>query len=286
VHPPTDAPTVGAPPAVCGSTAEDVSTITAARGVAVDKVGNIYFTRQTGNRAYVGRKRPGQPIELTWYQMSGNSADLRTMRLDYDRGLLHVADVGQGVLVTIGFNNVPPDLRNSAAATAVHGIAVADDGAVFVTIGDGHVWRLIVDLIRSRSMASSAPVFPAGQRALGLAFGPGGYLYVGSSNGRIKRFRVVNNVLVEGTDHGDYNGPASDLALDVQGRLYVAGGGTTARPVSVVSPTGAVTTVGPPGLYWGLGFGRGVLSCGNLYAGDSVGAVQVIPTPALGLNVP
>ena len=93
-------------------------------------------------------------------------------------------------------------------------------------------------------------------------------------------------MLVEGVDHGEYSGPASDLAFDVQGRIYVAEGGTTARPVSVVPPVGAVSTVGPSGLFWGLGFGRGMLSCQQLYAGDSVAAAQVIPTSALGLDLP
>jgi hypothetical protein len=287
VNPPSDAPTTGSPPVLCGSTAADVSGIIAAKGIAIDNTGTIYFTRQTSNRAYIGRLRRGQAIEPTWYQAEGNNADLRTMRVDNYRELLHVADVGYGNLVSVGFTRVPPDTRNSAGGlTGIHGVTVADDGAVFTSTSDGHITRVVVDLVPARNVATTAPVFPAGQRPMGMAFGPGGYLYVGSSNGRIKRFRVVNKMLVEGVDHGEYSGPASDLAFDVQGRIYVAEGGTTARPVSVVPPVGTVSTVGPSGLFWGLAFGRGVLSCQQLYASDSVAAVQVIPTTALGLDLP
>ena len=105
---------------------------------------------------------------------------------------------------------------------------------MFVSSSDGYVYRLVVDLVPIRNMTTTAPIFPGGQRPLGLAFGPGGYLYVGSSNGRIKRFRLLNNMLVEGTDHGQFSGAASDLAFDTQGRLYVADGAATSRPVSII----------------------------------------------------
>jgi hypothetical protein len=282
----SDAPTMGSPPPACGSASADVSAIVAARGIAVDNSGTIYFTREAGNRTYIGRWPRSQAIDTAWFQLP-NGTQPRLLRLDNARELLHVSDTGGGNLFSIGYTRMPVFVRNSTSGLAgIHGLAVAEDGAVFVSSSDGYVYRLVVDLVPIRNMTTTAPIFPAGQRPLGLAFGPGGYLYVGSSNGRIKRFRVLNNMLVEGTDHGGFSGAASDLAFDTQGRLYVADGAATSRPVSIVAPDGTVSTSGPNGLYSGLAFGRGMLTCQELYASDSVGPARTIATAAPSLNLP
>ena len=264
---------MGPPPPVCGSASADVSAIVAARGIAVDNSGTIYFTREAGNRTYIGRWPPGQAIDTAWFQLP-NGTQPRLLRLDSTRELLHVADTGAGNPV---HHRVHPycrsSIRNSSGGLAgIHGLAVAGDGAVFVSSSDGYVHRVVVDLVPMRNMTTAAPIFPAGQRPLGLAFGPGGYLYVGSSNGRIKRFRVLNNMLVvRGPTTG--NSPAPPATWPSTPRVGWTSPTALPRPVRCphpVSSDGTVSTSGPNGLYSGLAFGRGMLTCQELYASDSV----------------
>jgi streptogramin lyase len=284
---PSDAPTMGSPPVLCGSTSADVSAIVGARGIAVEANGTIYFTREAGNRSYVGRWIRNQAIEPTWFQLP-NNAQPRLLRMENSRELLFVSDIGLGNLYAIGYSRLPLLIRiTQGGIPAAHGLAVAADGSVFVSSGDGNVHRVVADVVPSKLPATAGPIFPAGQRPLGMAFGPGGYLYVGSSNSGIKRFQVQNNMLVGGVDHGTFNGAASDLAFDVQGRLYIADAGSTARALAVIEPNGsALLSRTPAGMYSGLAFGRGVLSCLDLYAADSVAAARVFPASALSLDLP
>jgi hypothetical protein len=297
---------VGAPPAVCGSNTGSVTSISGARGIAIDRDGTIYYTRESGGMAYIGRIVPGQQPEPSWFpvRMSNGQpvvgAAPRMLRTQTNRFVV-VADPGLqgGVVYTLPIGNPRPDIVQSVpGVTGIHGLAVAADGAVFLSRSDGHVNRFMPDSYRTiHAPVTTAPVFPAGQRVLGMAFGLDGLLYMGSNNGGIKRARVARTgpeatdfQLMDITDHGSFNGAANDLAVDVDGRIYVADHtGTTSTRLAVVPPGGA----GPAmridavmGRLSGLAWGRGTLACSDLYITDLGGVTRRWGAGHLALDLP
>jgi len=128
-----------------------------------------------------------------------------------------------------------------------------------------------------------------------LAFGPDGQLYMGSSNGGIKRARVVQVAardfrLMDVVDHGSFTGAANDLAVDVDGRIYVADHtGTSGTRLAILPPggTGAVQRIDAVlGRLAGLAFGRGVLQCDDLYITDVGGPAFRYDVGRLALDLP
>jgi hypothetical protein len=279
--------TIGMPSAVCGPRSVDPSVITGARGIAVDNDGFIYFTREMGTQAWIGRLAPGGALNASWVSLP-TSSQPRTLRVSNARRLVFVALSASGTVNA--YSTVDGGRANSTGALAgAHGLTIADDGGIFVSIAGGYVMRVIIDLQSDRVQTTSTPIFPAAQRPLGLAFGPDGHLFVGSSGGGIKRFRVQNKMLVEGTDYSQFNGSANDLAFDVEGRLYVADSvASTPRALGLVPPSGigAVIPTGTVGLLAGLAFGRGMLGCQDIYVTDVSGAARRYPTTAQGLKMP
>ena len=215
---PVDTATMELGPAspVCGTQVPDLSRISGARGIAIDSDGVVYFTRESGTQSWIGRQVPGGAVEQSWLAMPAN-AQLRSLRVDSARRYLYVS--ASGVNAVYGVNVLGPVVGVSLTQLqAPHGLALAEDGALFIATGDGHVYRVLIDLATTnRSRATDAPVFPpaSGQRPLGLAFGPSGHLFVGSSNGRVRRLRLMDTRLVDPVDHGDFTGTANDL-----GRRY------------------------------------------------------------------
>ena len=299
-----DTTQAGSPPAACGSATSGVSTVSGARGIAVDRDGIMYFTRESGGRGYIGRVLPGAAPESAWFPIGPVGQPVagstpRVLRSHRQRGYLVVSDPGLqgGVAYTVNVAGPSPYLgQTTSAIPGIHGLAIAADGGVFISRGDGHIDRWMPDsyeFIHGR--ASTAPIFPAGQRVLGLAFGPDGQLYMGSSNGGIKRARVVQVAardfrLMDVVDHGSFTGAANDLAVDVDGRVYVADHtGTTGTRLAIVPPggTGAVQRIDAIlGRLAGLAFGRGVLQCDDLYITDVGGPAFRYGVGRLALDLP
>jgi sugar lactone lactonase YvrE len=290
VGPPPDlvtTPDLGTPPASCGTGHPDLTGITGARGIAIDSDGTIYFTRESGTQAWVGRHRRGMPIESSWRTLPAN-AQPRMLRVDSGRHLVYIPCAAlnnvyvvntQTAIVSVTVTNV----------MAPHGVAIAEDGYAYVSAGDGHVYRFFADFAGSAPvLVTSAPVFPSGQRPLGLAFGATGHLYVGSSNGGIKRFSLQDRKLVDPRDHGTFTGPASDLAFDIEGRLYVAGSTGSARQLFQLSADGLSPAPVPQvmGRLSGLAFALGGLDCRDLVVSAEGEATQVWAAGQAGLAQP
>jgi len=299
-----DTTQAGSPPAACGSATSGVSTVSGARGIAVDRDGIIYYTRESGGRGYIGRVLPGAAPESAWFPIGPAGQPVagstpRVLRSHRQRGYLVVSDPGLqgGVAYTVNVAGPSPYLgQTTSAIPGIHGLAIAADGGVFISRGDGHIDRWMPDSYEYiYGRASTAPIFPAGQRVLGLAFGPDGQLYMGSSNGGIKRARVVQMAardfrLMDVVDHGSFTGAANDLAVDVDGRIYVADHtGTTGARLAILPPggAGAVQRIDAIlGRLAGLAFGRGVLQCDDLYITDVGGPAFRHDVGRLALDLP
>jgi hypothetical protein len=298
---------VGSPPAVCGSNTGSVTTISGARGIAIDRDGTIYFTRETPTMgAFIGRIRPGQPPEASWFPVRTLAGQIiagatpRMLRTQTNRFVV-VADPGvqNGVVYTLLLaSDAPQIIQSVPGITGIHGLAVAADGAVFASRSDGHVDRWMPDNYRTiHAPVTTAPVFPGGQRVLGMAFGLDGLLYMGSNGGGIKRARVVQTGpgltdfrLMDITNYGSFTGTANDLAVDVDGRIYVSDHtGNTNTRLAIVPPGGVGTVMRVDALMGrlsGLAWGRGTLACSDLYVTDLGGVTRRWGAGHLALDLP
>lgn len=300
-NPPVEAPpadTGPSSPATCGT---GFSTVTGAQygyGIAIDRDGNLYYSREASGRAFIGRIRAGTsatetnfaPIEAP-VGVPVPGARPRLLRTDQARGYLVVADpnVQGGMAYTIGVYRTPPQIvQQSQPIPGAHGLAIAPDGGIMVSSSNGHVYRWDTNPYEPSTLPiTTATVFPSPQRPLGLAFGPDGLLYIGSSNGGIKRgrleqlpggaFRLTN---LENYTLPTFAASSNDLAFDVDGRLYVADHtGTTRASLAIIAPDRTVERVAAiNGRLSGLAFGRGGIACGDLYVSDIVGQTQRYPT--------
>ena len=278
--------------------------ITGARGIAIDRDGILYYTRESGGRGYIGRILPNGTADPTWFTigppgMPAMGSTPRMLRTHRQKGFLVVADPGlqTGIAFTVNIAGTLPNIAQTTSPIAgIHGLAVAPDGGVFISRGDGHVDRWQPDQYTYMyDRVSTTPIFPAGQRVLGMTFGLDGQLYMGSSNGGIKRARVVqlsatDFQLMDVVDHGTFLGTANDLAVDVDGRVYVADHTGNTRTRLAIVPPGGVGTVqridAILGRLSGLAFGRGNLQCDDLYVTDLGGPALRYDTGRSVLDLP
>jgi DNA-binding beta-propeller fold protein YncE len=288
--PETASPDAELTPQSCGSAHAAIASITGARGVAVDDDGTIYFTRVANGIASLGRLLPNGALDAGWFGLpiEGQPGSLR---LDRGRRLVYVALSGTDRVVA--YDLVTNTVRYAATnLPAPHGLAVHASGAVFVSCGDGHVYRILWDdLTIQRQIVTSAQIgnVALGERPLGLAFGPGQeQLYVGTSSGELWRYAVGAERLDGGARVQSVGGAIRDLAVDSAGRVYAANFvGSEPRALDQISQQGVSTPLADVvGLFSGLAFGRGVLACDDLYLVDSSGAGQRYQAPARGLEIP
>ncbi|HEY0710000.1 MAG TPA: hypothetical protein VGG33_24520 [Polyangia bacterium] len=278
----------GMPPAACGTTNVDLSNIRNARGLAIESDGTLYFTRESGGQAWIGRMKPTGTTESSWFVLPPNSQP-RVIRVDSARRVLFVAAYNVNAVYGIRLDNAAVAFAQTGVAQP-HGLAVTPDGGVFVSVGDGHIRHVLPELAGTvNTQATTAAVFPTGQRPLGLAIGPNGRLFVGSSNGGIKQYRVEGTKLLDGTSYGSFAGTANDLAFDVSGRLYVADHiDMTARLLVLLGNGGSPLMPLPQvtGRLSALAFGRGALRCDDLLIGDAAGITHRLTATAPGLALP
>ena len=248
----------------CEGTAQpDLGTsVQLSRGLVIARDGTIYFTQVGG----VGRLLPDGTLETDWVTLGGGemlaglaldatNANLFAAAPDFSGGSapsIYRVEVATGVATTVVTGGTP------------FGLAVGADGMLYFgdTLAE-HVFR--VDIAGAGGTPVQVTTSPVAN-ARGVAFEASGTLLVASASpGAILRI-TLSGAGVETMRATVASFPTPDsLALDAMGRIYVTseGGGVLAR----MSPEGSGIEQVVPGLSspFALDFGRGALSCSDLF---------------------
>ncbi len=282
--------TAGPGNTACGPGVVNRNVITNATGIAVAADGAIYYARENAAQLVIGRVDRLGNHAATWAQPPtpiGNARP-RTMRVDSDRRLLFVVGAGTQSVFAVALDGA--DFRwESPRLISPHGVAVRDDGYMLVTMGDGSIVRMKSDLGPPELTTVLVPgTFTTANRPLGIAVSASGDVYVGSSGGRLYRFRQSPAALglVDSWTVGTL--PLYDVAIDVDGRVYVSEQAPTNATGSLRSVAGGVTSTvtAVSGRLSALAFARGTLNCGELIIGDLGAAAKVWSAPRPGLRIP
>ena len=283
---PIDSPTM--PPAArCGRARSNVSGITNADGMAIAADGTIFYTQEAAPNGWVGRLTPNGEPESQWLAIPGGS-NLWALAIDDARNRLYISSADGHAIHWVSIKAAMPKLENlfANATLRANELTVTKEGDVYYTeTGDGHVYRVTPDGKQSRVTAS--PIKTATYNPAGLAFGPDGALYVGTSAlGPIFRLVLEGGVEKERTNWGQYIGWANGLTFDGNGRLYVstfAPNGTEARVVRITNAQGGAIQLLSGNRFGSMAFGRGALSCSDLYVAAQGSGMQVFFADVPGL---
>ncbi len=276
------------PPHACGTAQPALNAIVGARGIAIDDDGTIYFSRDAGGVVSVGRLEVGGRLTTSWQSLPANSQP-RVIRIDRRRRRLYVALTGTDTVAAYDLVSNQPAYGASQIPGA-HGLAVHEDGSVYISARDGHIYRLVdKPTVRRAVVTTFALSTPdTAERPLGIAFGADGRLWVGTSTGRIVHLTLQDGLFGAPQLFSLIGAAVQDLAFDVKGALYIASfNGSSAReltrllPSRMVDPLFAVT-----GLFSGLAFGRGGFPCQDLYVSDVNTALKRYTAPERGLDIP
>jgi sugar lactone lactonase YvrE len=281
-------PAVDMPPARpgCGSDRPDITGIQNANGLAIGMDGTIYFTQSAAPVGWVGRLRPGMPVESRWVSVP-DGAQLWGLAVDSMRQRLYVASASGHIIHQIALGGATPTLAPFTRDVDLpNKLVVGAGGVVYFADSDTKIYRVqpTGDLYESsaRGYGNNA--------SAGLAFTKTGDMLVGTlSNGQL--FKVTLDGGIERTRNplGSFRGWIEAIALDETGRIYVSNHGATGAESQVIrlNADGAAPMPlldGPA--FRGLAFGRGALDCRDLYVASQSGPLRRITTDSYGLPVP
>ena len=280
---------LGPAPGNCGLARPDLSMVTGAGSVAVGADGTIYFAHTVGTDGFIGRLRPGGPAAMALQPRLAripNGSRLWGMAMDRNRNVLYVASASGRAIVAINVQANPPTVRDLVIGVPAPNDLAWHEGHVYYSEqSDRRIYRLNPVGVRSQvtPMPLGDPAMPI--TPAGLAFGPGGALYVGSSMpGPITKLTLAAGVEQSRERFGVYNGVANSLAFDSGGRLYVAAYASmgNSQIVRLDAGGGNPMTVLMGSQLASLAFGQGMLDCRDLYVTSRPGAMLRVPVDVPG----
>jgi hypothetical protein len=249
----------------CGDEVLDSASISGTEGLSIAPDGTVYYS-QTGG---VGRRLPGEAADSSWLSLPGAST-VWGLALRAD-GALFVASPSNGTIYRVDTTASPPTVSvATSSAGQPNGLIVGPDEAVYYSdFGGGHVYRL-ADGGEPAAVTASLMSQPNG-----LLFDPDGTLLVLEySKGAVWRL-TLDAGMVE-TDRGlETNIPGSALdgiGRDDSGRYLLTdnGGGRLLRLDATFEHQEVLLTGVSAAA--NLAFGRGALSCDDIYV-TSAGAL-------------
>ncbi|HEY0705248.1 MAG TPA: SMP-30/gluconolactonase/LRE family protein, partial [Polyangia bacterium] len=292
--PASDAADPVSPPSApgCGTERPDVSGAREPDGLAIDTDGTLYYSHVRDGWEILGRIRPGGAAPEPEFARVVRGTTPWGLAIDDTRRRLYFASSGAGTIYVFDLNQPRPAAQVFLSVPTIrpNDLAVGPNGDLYYSDhADNHVYR--VDLMGAQRLVTTAPIGDGvqGYRPSALAFGPSGDLFVGMRGwGNIHRLTLTDGLETRRQIFGAFVGWANGLAFDQQGRLYV-GLYDNDRTTDVVrlDPTGVAEEVLlSGGRFSSLAFGRGALSCNDLYVSDRAGGVRRLTLDAPGLRRP
>ena len=287
VDKPPPSPDMPPPRPGCGSERPDISGIQNANGLAIGMDGTIYFTQAASPVGWVGRLRPGMPVEPRWVSVP-NGAQLWGLAVDSMRQRLYVSSASGHIIHQIALGAATATLAPFTRDVDLpNKLAVGPGGVVYFADSDTKIYRVLPagDLYEASGQGFGA------NASAGVAFTKAGELLVGTlSNGPLFKLTLEGGV-ERGTRTmlGSFRGWTEAIALDENGRIYLSTHGATgaeSRVIRLDADGSAPMPLLDGPAFRGLAFGRGALDCRDLYVASQSGPLRRITTDAYGLPVP
>jgi sugar lactone lactonase YvrE len=280
--PPDVAPDTGPdlrPPVMCGTARPNVSSIEGTDGIAIGPDGTIYFTSDSLGQGWVGRM-VGNVITREWLRI--DDAPLTAgLALNRTGTKLYVALVSGTAIIVYDLAANPIVGRTVVSdIPLINDLAIAPDGSTiyFSRQSDRNVY-LLRDGATTAVKVTTATIGATAldQAPAGLAFGPDGALYVGvRKGGNIQRLLLDGQGLESSrAPVAMFSGWANGLAFDLTGRLYVATYDDDVDTRVLRLAPDSVVELESGDRFASMAFGRGTLSCHDLYIAVPSGGMRV-----------
>lgn len=286
----SDAPSPDAPlpPVRCGAGELEPEALQGAPAMVIDHEGTVYLGLSLApptSGEYVGRKRPGQPLEQTWVRLGPTSEPVSQMVL---QGTFLYLSRGHAI-DRLDLRTDPPTLTMEyRSPTLVDGLALAPDGALWFSAAEetaslawsSGLWRLH----EGRATRAEFPRIPW---VVTMAFDPRGRLVVAlAEQPQVLRLTFDGMREVSRETVLDGRGRVTGIAFDDRDRVYLAARDTQSELLRV-GPAGVerLWSRPRPSALGQLDFGAGALRCGDLYASDVYAPGMRLATDARGSDV-
>ena len=290
--PPADGPAadlpIDAPPvaAGCGSEAPDLSLITNIDALTIGRDGTLYFAQSGTPNGWIGRLRPGgAAAELRWVSVP-NGATLWGLATDDARQRLYISSASGHVIHYVATAAAQPTLQVlTRDVDEPDDLAVGPGGTIFFPDSDNHIYRVTPGGELERVTSGTF----GGNRSTAVAFSATGQLLVGTlGNGPIHRLSLTSGAETMRGPFGSFRGFAVSLAVDSQGGVLainqVPGSESQVLRFGADGVAGAVVATGPA--LTAMAFGRGALSCRDLYLASKTGPMRRASTGIAGPPAP
>jgi hypothetical protein len=281
--PPADLPPPA--PAGCGSMAPDVSAIANLDALTIAKDGTIYFAQAGTPNGWVGRLRPGAAAEPRWVSVPEGGM-LWGLTTDDSRQRLYVASASGHLVHYVSLTAAQPTLQVlTREVDEPDDLVVGPGGEIYFADSDNHLYRVSPSGSLNRVTTRTF----AGNQATGLAFAADGTLLVGTMNtGPLFKLTLASGTELARANLGTFRGFARSLVVDAMGGLLVINQLPAAEAqvvrVGADGSGGGVLTTGSN--LTALAFGRGALSCTDLYIASKTGPLRKIAAPVPGPAIP
>jgi len=264
----------------CGFARPNLDGIATAEGLVIAPDGTIYFSQPFvgSNTQYLARYRPpyDRAPETHWVDMGGNALGIV---LDPQRNVLYAGSRTLKKLLKVTLSEPPVVSALADVEEGINGLTLGEDGAVYYSDqSGGQLYKVTPDGTKTR--LTTSPITEPN----GLAFGPGGGLYVVSwTTPEVTRLEIRNGAETSRERFATLPQPKADgIAFDAKGRVYV----TASSTLYEIAPDGRkVTTLGPSAGA-NIDFGAGALPCSDMYIAGNGQGIRRFAHDTPGLNVP